>query len=738
MGRYNNGYESIFRNREQQYNDPMSMYVDPRLDLLANAAGSLQKRHEENYANMSALDIAAANMKVAEGDAAIKQGAVNELKGQLKAISEKGDYALAAPRIGMATKGLLTNENLIAAQDNFKSIQEYEKRRQELGASALDFNPASNWSTVDPVTQKPRRFVADMEARKDWDARAQSVTKLVADAQNIPLGDAGVRGYLSSGSISGISDAKVRAYADNASRRFMQSEEGAQMYRALTKGANGATPMTDDQARGEIARFMYDVGSAQIHKKTDINYQVNQPMMQEDSQAFQASQQEDAQAHDKEMEDLRYKKAMDLEKAKEEAKKKAEALVLSPAATFELAASTPNADKSFGTQMTTGDLVARGLDKTTITDPETGNKMEAVMVPMAIGTFGSKITPETGAFAHKEVEMAQQYFGKKKAIEDLRGQIKSLRTAANLPTTGLSKSISQENAMEVKRIESEIERLEKGYNEADLYKLEEAGRITGKTNAQIQAEKQEYVATKRKEGLLGLTPKQVEIAQKYKTAYEGDNINIAKSVGQKLNGKRVAAVVDNTNGPSAFRVDGGIHGKFVAKMTGSELTSTLSNEEIAWMKKTGQINSDENHFVFGDGLTDSKVYDVHFASPIPSSAGINTSYNNAKAGVTTASKNMTSYAVTEAETAQRLQNRDKKMSGLVSNIPVPIDPNSAPVPYREAIRMQVYHAIDTDPNFKPEEKAATKRQVDTFIDGFDNLDEQQKVEFIDYLQENGI
>src|SRR6188474_3293565 len=119
---------------KQIYNEPMSMYVDPRLDILANSLQAVQKRHDENYAQMTALDLMAHNTKVAEGDSSIKDAALGRLKAQRDAIAVSGDYAYAMPKIGAAVRDWGGDENLIAAKDNKVRIDENEKLRQDMRA----------------------------------------------------------------------------------------------------------------------------------------------------------------------------------------------------------------------------------------------------------------------------------------------------------------------------------------------------------------------------------------------------------------------------------------------------------------------------------------------------------------------------------------------------------------------------------------------------------------------------
>jgi len=260
------------------------MYVDPKLDILANSLQAVQKRHDENYAEMTALDLMAHNTKVAEGDRGIKDAALGKLKAQRDAIAASGDYAYAMPKIGAAVRDWGGNEDMIAAKNNKTLIDEAEKTKQAMRAAGhidLDFNPSENWSTIDPVTKQRRTYSSKIEKQLDYDSRAQEVSKLLENTRDLGLTPANIRDYLKHGSITGISDERVKANLEGAIMRFMNSAEGGQMKRKLT----GIDGMSGDQADDYISDYLYNVGKAQVHEKENVDYQVNSAALQRDQMA---------------------------------------------------------------------------------------------------------------------------------------------------------------------------------------------------------------------------------------------------------------------------------------------------------------------------------------------------------------------------------------------------------------------------------------------------------------------
>lgn len=261
---------------KQLYNEPMPMYVDPRLDILANSVNLMQQRHDKLRAESDMFDIMASNEKVVEGDQAIRDAAIARLKQEKDAMASRGDYANAAGKLGMIAKDYATNETLNEAKSNYTAIQDYMKQRQALGSSALDFNPADGFTTVDPTTGKSRRFVADLEKMKDWDTRKLSIMKLMPDTKDLGLDHQSIQGYISQGSATGINAQKVKDYVDEGLNRYLSTEEGKQEFKALTRGANGATPMSEADAKRTLASSLFDVGKQQVFSKVDKQYGVDQ------------------------------------------------------------------------------------------------------------------------------------------------------------------------------------------------------------------------------------------------------------------------------------------------------------------------------------------------------------------------------------------------------------------------------------------------------------------------------
>jgi len=729
---------------QQIYNEPMSMYVDPKLDILANSLGAVQKRHDENYAAMSALDIMANNTQVADGDRDIKDAALGRLKQQRDAIASSGDYAYATPRIGLAVRDWSADQNLNMAKENMTAIKEAEKTRQAMqaaGHSVLDFNPAEGWKTVG-ADGKARRFVAQNEKELDYDTRAQEVSKLIASTRNLGLTPANIRDFLQSGSITGISDQRVKDNLEGSIMRFMNSPEGDQMKRKLTK----IKGMGEGEADDYISNYLFNVGKAQTFTKEDVNYQVNAPAVQrenrEDQQAFDL--QRDAINHRQALELQRQKIAADaieedkkLAKAatvKEKAEKiaKKEAVALAPHALWDRAASLTDENGNYGTVSNDETFSGIHFPKVTVEDPETKNKYDAMRVPMEIGTMGSTFVPEAAGFNEEQVKIAKEYYKKESDVNTIKEKLLNLEEPSAIsktlgtafPVIGKAVDIAQGTFGEDKE-------RKKFLLEKDLEK------------AQAELKK--------------LPAEHANIAAKYKTAFEGDNLKAYEAIGKKFNGKVVDANVNMKNPTNTYRVNGKKYGEFTTKMKGTEL-SDMSASDLEWAKTHNLITG----LGPDDKIEENKYYNVNFVSKIPESATIAEDFDKKKMGTTDVAANHAEYVTQNAENQRNMANLGYKMKGLIGNAPVPVDPTnpkSKQVPFRERTKVLLQKQLDKqvkdymdelNTKVKDEKERQLYIQNDLTprlntakekikeVDRFSSMTDREREAFILYLQENNV
>ena len=561
---------------KQIYNEPMSMYVDPKLDILANSLQAVQKRHDENYAQMGALDIMAHNIKVAPGDKAVKEAALGKLKTQRDAIAATGQYAYAMPQIGAATTDFMGNEDLNWSRDQEVKRQEALKQLATLGTSGLDFNKnTQNWSSFDPVTKERREFVSGVEKQEDYDKNAQEVMKLMANQKPINLQASHVRDYLMSGSVSGIDAQQVKDYIDKGYDRFLNgTTAGKQMYRKLTE-IEGATPQEAEQ---RIKMFLNNVGDAQVHRKEDINYQVN-------SAALQREQMAQSERH--------WQAEQDTKKAEAAAKaaKAGEAPIASPAVFNQEARRSATAN-GFGAQTNVNILEKEGhqLAETNIGTEDNPIKVKGLPVTGGFLNIGEFYNPKTGNFNFDEQQDAELFFNYAERT-----------AAANKRLADLDNRI---------KISNELIR-DKQYSGAEIPFWEFAGpsdprRTTPGTTALTkekiesnlatwQAEKQKLqkeleVAEKKKSSF---KTEDIDRFNQYKEAVGGQNAEIMKSISNTIDKLNAVAVPAQDGRPNDVEVDGRRIIRTKAKLRGSELSNNFSDTQIEFMRKNGMLNSDE-------------------------------------------------------------------------------------------------------------------------------------------------
>jgi len=750
---------------KQIYNEPMSMYVDPKLDILANSLQAVQKRHDENYAQMSALDLMAHNTAVLEGDKGIKDAALGRLKAQRDAIAASGDYAYAMPKIGAAVRDWGGDENLIAAKENRTRVDKAEELRQQMRAAGhidLDFNPSDKFSTIDPTTGQRRLYTSKLEKQLDYDARAQEVSKLIADTRNLGLTPANIRDYLQSGSISGISDAKVRANLEGAISRFMESPEGNQMKRKLTQ----IDGMDADQADNHIANFLYGVSKAQVHEKVDINYQVNQPAVQRENR-------EDQQAHDREQSELAFRRSLALQKAKDEADlikakaveeakavkaAKVDPLAVAPSTLLLSGARKSNADKSFGTNTVTENAAGTLFPSATIKDPVTNSSYTGMRVPMETATIATKYNPESGNFTKNEIGISKDFYIREDRLKQAKEELANIDRKPTLPSGRATLSSATSGGIDsevtkAKRAElnEEIQRLERGYGDRELELIRNTSKARGKSPAEIENAVNTYKEKYKHRGIKTEGGRERTVAEKYKTAFQNDGAKHYENIGKKLAGTTVDATFSNREPQNTYRVDGVLHGNFVTKMSGAELKAKLTSDELDWAREHDLIVGGKG------GINDGDYYDMNFVSKIPESASVWEAYDNKVMGTTDAAKNHANYLAQTATEGDNARNMRYKMQNLEANANISDDP-SKPKFIREEVKRKLLENIEKDVKaetalIKEKIKDETQKQLlledlaerkqealkQVYkVDKFNDMDVMEKEAYINYLQANKI
>lgn len=593
---------------KQMYNEPESMYVDPRLDILANSLGAVQKRHDENYAAMNAFDIMANNIEVADGDRALKDAALAKLKEQQKAIADSGDYAYASPRIGMAVRDFSTNQDLTMAQQNMMSIKKAEEQAQAMGANALDFNPSKNWTTIDPTTGKARRFTSGVEKKEDWDGTAQEVTKIMANQRPIGLTKDVIDGYLVSGNTSGISKDMVDAYLDKATSRFVNTAAGKQMYRKLTE----IDKLAPEEADHYIKRYLNNVGDAQIYSKTDLNHQVDSYRTHKEDQSFQKQMHKDDREFQRKMkladwkhEDEQLKKKLAADMIKEQLKAKGktddtgegEALPSYSTGLID-AATRVNEKGEHGTTLTNED--AKKLLQVPTTKIKTNQgDMDAMFIsgkktisPTRLVPGAERIPDDLYAKGRSYFSVVNDYNSNLKQIENRLAELKG--GTKDVGDLGLGDFTSSETWFPTRPEERTAEIKELETKQADLQN------------------KLNVVKEKNKD----LLP----TFEKHKDVFSGKKSNLIVEAGKAIEKLNIPSVIDNTRTKN-FRVKDGDGDVDMIGFPKAEDLINLGEEKVNTLIETGALVG-LNDFDELKGKTkktdmDEKTYQLHYSTKVP-------------------------------------------------------------------------------------------------------------------------
>ena len=117
------------------YADDTSTYVAPPLAALEGTLGQLENRYYENRDTADKLEIALSNINVTPENEWIKQNAVAQMKGTLKAIQDKGDWEHASLVVRDAAKNFATDTGLAAAMQDKQAMDAQKAAlKQRVGA----------------------------------------------------------------------------------------------------------------------------------------------------------------------------------------------------------------------------------------------------------------------------------------------------------------------------------------------------------------------------------------------------------------------------------------------------------------------------------------------------------------------------------------------------------------------------------------------------------------------------
>lgn len=277
------------------YSAPKSGYVDPGVEQFFKATTAIQGKHDTMATGFDALAELNDNLKNTVHTSAADQEAARKIMeasdATIKDAVARGDFANLERELRKA--GRDWTSKVTPLKENYKAIQEYNKIKQELGESGIDFKPADNFATYNPDGTQ-NRFTHDVQKRLEYDVKMRQMMALKADSMPTSLKGTDFAYILKHGSIEEISDDKIRNYAKDVFGAYKETSEYKQQFRVLTE--LGDNPMDAQTAENTIAKQLLTVGMGQEYKKQDANYMQNSAQADLDKSAAAAAAEQPMQS----------------------------------------------------------------------------------------------------------------------------------------------------------------------------------------------------------------------------------------------------------------------------------------------------------------------------------------------------------------------------------------------------------------------------------------------------------
>lgn len=217
----------------------ISTYAGLPLEQIQNTGNVLQQRYYQNLANQNAIELALEQQPYLENDKTIQDSLRDDLQKAIKQIAaDGGNYENATQKINSLSRAYLGDKRRLAAEKNYKTIEEEIQRENEMrakGITPLTRNDRQNFSTVDPETGQLSNYTSDLQAQLNYNkAQEELFDDLKASVGSLHLkeltGDEkkALAGYLKTGQWQGISNSRITNYLNHAMNRYKDTPEYAQ------------------------------------------------------------------------------------------------------------------------------------------------------------------------------------------------------------------------------------------------------------------------------------------------------------------------------------------------------------------------------------------------------------------------------------------------------------------------------------------------------------------------------
>ena len=265
------------------FQEKIPTYVSPPLGVIEKSFDHLDQEYRTNLATMDKLEIAVANAPVRPEEEDLRDATLEQLRSGIGAVMEAGDVEFAHDRVAALTKQVGTDTGLAKAIELKKESDKYHALKAEMaakGITPLEFNSPDNFrlQNEDGTLNDIPKF--SIESQLDYGTKMGQIWQQV-NPDTIPKGLDPVLdsitgedlAILKSGSITGISPAKIKALTDYAFTQYKNTQEGQQHIRKM-QGIDGFKD--PKQIEAVLKDELVNVGLIRQFTDSKDNYMTNQ------------------------------------------------------------------------------------------------------------------------------------------------------------------------------------------------------------------------------------------------------------------------------------------------------------------------------------------------------------------------------------------------------------------------------------------------------------------------------
>jgi hypothetical protein len=232
----------LYDNIKAENSQYVPQFIGSNYEEISKGAAVLDKRYRDNKDYADKIAMLAAQDQYREKDKALKDKMTQSIYGDIDKIAgSEGNFENSSAAVSQIAKGYFTNQERLAAVENFKLTE--KDKELEMQGYGLNFGDnREDFTTIDPLTQQPRRFNVNRQKQYDYDKKMQEILGKVNPDAGVtgPTGekitfDEQERNLIKSGQWQRISPQKLTRLVDALLPNYKQSQEGLQDLQKMTK-----------------------------------------------------------------------------------------------------------------------------------------------------------------------------------------------------------------------------------------------------------------------------------------------------------------------------------------------------------------------------------------------------------------------------------------------------------------------------------------------------------------------